>query len=185
MKTVLFGAVGVAAALCAPAALAQDASSGVYVGLSAGYHDLGVDEDDADFEGFEINDGSPIIGAFAGVDVPLGTSLFAGVEGNFHLGTDVIDSEYGASARLGFRGQGGAKFYVRGGYQVVDLDPYKVIDFDVPEGSLDDIDDTEGDFMVGLGADFPIGSGGSALRVNLDSVSFDTLRATAGFAFGF
>ncbi|MGI8943219.1 MAG: outer membrane beta-barrel protein [Qipengyuania sp.] len=182
-KFVLSAAIGLAAVTLPAAAQAQEAAVGPYVGLSAGYHDLGVDSDDPDFGGFEINDSSPILGVIGGVDFPLGSSAFAGVEGNYHFGTDVIDSEYGGSARLGFRAEGGAKFYVRGGYQVLDLDPYKIVDVDLPDGSLDDVDDSDGDYLVGVGADFPVGA--SSLRVNLDTVSFDTLRATVGFAFGF
>lgn len=176
-------ALGAAAAL-PTVAQAQEAAGEGFVGVSVGQHDLGVDADDPDFDGFEIDDSGLIYGAFAGYDFPIGSKAFAGVEGNFHLGTDVIDSEYGVSARVGFRADGGAKFYLRGGYQWIDLDPYQIIDgVDLPEGSLDGIDDTTGDYLVGAGVDFPIGN--SALRVNLDTISFDTLRATAGFAFKF
>lgn len=185
MKNILAIAAGVAAVVAPSAAFGQEAPAAeVFIGASAGYHDLDVSGDvDEDLDDIDVNTGSPIIGVIAGVDFPLGGSVFAGVEGNYHFGTDVIDSEYGASARLGFRSTGGAKYYVRGGYQVVDLDPYKILDIDVPEGTFDDIDDTDGDFMVGLGADFPLGN--AALRFNLDTVSFDTVRGTAGIAFRF
>ena len=172
-------AIVAAATLATPSvAKAQDAETAGegFVGLSAGYHDLGAPS------GFGIDDSSPIVGVFAGYDLPLGAKVFAGVEGNYHLGTDVIDSEYGASVRLGFGSEGGAKFYARGGYQWVDLDVYKIADIE-PDGSLDGLDDTDGDYLVGLGVDFPVG--GAAVRVNIDTISFDTVRATTGVAFAF
>lgn len=186
MKKTIFLAGAAVAALSMPAAAhAQDAGSAQpFIGVSAGYHDLGVDDEATiALDGFEINDSSPIVGVVAGVDFPVGESFFAGLEGNFHLGTDAVDSEYGASVRLGFMAEGGAKFYLRGGYQEIDLDPYKLVDPEPPAGSLDDIDDSDGDYLVGAGVEFPLG--GVALRVNLDSVGFDTLRATTGVTFSF
>lgn len=185
MKKIFTMAAGVATIALPSAAVAQDAPAAeAFIGASAGYHDLDVSGDiDEDTAGLDVNTGSPIIGVVAGVDFPLGGSAFAGIEGNFHFGTDVIDSEYGASARLGFRSDGGAKYYLRGGYQVIDIDPYKIVDVDLPAGSLDDVDDTDGDFLVGVGADFPLGN--AVLRFNLDTVSFDTVRGTAGIAFRF
>lgn len=174
----------VAASLLPTAAQAQDTGSQVYVGVSGGYHDFGLDEDSVALPGgVDINDSSAIFGGFAGVDFPLGGKVFAGVEGNFHFGTDVIDVEYGGSGRLGIRSANGTKFYVRGGYQEVDLDLSKLINVTVPAGTLNGLDDSGGDFIAGAGVDFPIGR--TALRFNLDTLSFDTVRGTVGFAFGF
>ena len=184
MKKITVALAGAAACISLPAVAQDSAGAEPFIGVSAGYHDLGVDGDvEPALAGFDINDGSPIVGVFAGVDFPMGSDLFAGIEGNFHIGTDVIDSEYGASARFGFRANGGAKYYVRGGYQVVDLDPYKVVEPRAPDGTFDGFDDSDSDYLVGAGVEFPIGR--SALRINLDTISFDTLRATAGFAFRF
>ncbi|WFL76960.1 outer membrane beta-barrel protein [Altererythrobacter arenosus] len=178
-KFSLLVAVAAGAVALPTAASAQEAAAETYVGISAGIHDLGVDEDDL---GVELEDSSPIIGVVAGVDFPLGQSTFAGVEGNYHFGTDAIDSEYGASVRVGFQANGGAKYYVRGGYQWVDLDVEEIAGIDL--GPLaDDIDDTDGDYLVGVGADFPIGN--SAFRVNLDTISFDTIRGTVGYVLKF
>jgi hypothetical protein len=163
-------------------ALAQESGAEFFVGASAGYHDLGVDTEDPDFEGFEVDDASPIIGGFVGVDFPVGANLFAGVEGNYHFGTDVIDSEYGVSGRFGFVGEGGSKYYVRGGYQEIDLDISGIFNEDLSEFE-DEFDTSDGDYLVGLGADFPIGA--VKLRFNLDTISFDTVRGTAGVAFSF
>jgi outer membrane immunogenic protein len=90
-----------AAAMMTPAAaLAQDSNeTETFIGVSAGYHDLGIGSDEA--EGFDIDDASPIFGVVAGVVFPIGGDLFAGVEGNFHFGTDAVDYEYGALARFG------------------------------------------------------------------------------------
>ena len=46
-----------------------------------------------------------------------------------------------------------------------------------------DLEDTFDDYLVGAGVDF--GLGGAVVRVNLDTISFDTLRATAGVGFKF
>lgn len=185
MNKTLVAAMGIVAAGFLPAnAYAQDEGSQVYVGLSGGYHDLGVDEDEFALPaGIEISDSSPIVGGFVGVDFPLGSKSFAGVEGNLHVGTDVIDYEYGGSARLGIRSGNGAKFYVRGGYQEVDLDLSKLVNVTLPPGTFNGVDDSDGDLLAGIGADIPVGA--SALRFNLDTLSFDTVRATVGFAFGF
>lgn len=179
MKKVVVAAT-VAACFALPAAAsAQEAGAEPYIGISAGVHDLGVDEDDL---GVEVDDSSPIFGVVAGVDFPVGSSAFAGIEGNFHLGTNAIDSEYGASVRVGFAADGGAKYYVRGGYQWVDIDLEEVFDEDFG-GALDGLDSTEGDYLVGIGADFPVGNG--ALRANLDTISFDSVRGTVGYVFKF
>ncbi len=122
-----------------------------------------------------------IFGGVAGVDFPVGETLFAGVEGNFHLGTGAIDKEYGISARFGLVGSNGAKYYVRGGYQEVDFDISEIVGVDI--GEPNGFDSSEGDYLVGAGADFPIGS--AKLRVNLDTIAFDTIRGTAGLVFDF
>ncbi|WP_340587794.1 outer membrane beta-barrel protein [Erythrobacter alti] len=184
MKKFALAATASLAALSLPSiANAQEAE--VFVGVSGGYHDLGVDgEIEDEFPGVGIDDGSPIFGAYAGVDVPLGESLFAGVEGNYHIGTSAIDSEYGASLRLGFQDQGGAKYYLRGGYQEVNFDYAEIIDLEVPAGTYDGLDDTDGDYLVGAGAEFPLGTN-AMLRVNVDTIAFDSARATAGIGFRF
>lgn len=171
--------------VAAPASVAaQTTAAQPFIGVSAGYHDLGVDTDGlSQVAGIEINDGSPIIGVVGGVDFPVGERMFAGVEANYHFGTSVIDSEYGASLRLGMRDAGGAKYYLRGGYQQVDIDLEKLVDALVPVGSLAGVDDSTGDFLVGAGAEFPIG--GAALRFNVDTVGFDSVRGTAGVLFSF
>lgn len=156
-----------------------------FVGVSGGYHDLGVEGEVEDaFPGVDINDGSAIFGVYAGVDFPISENLFAGFEGNYHLGTGAIDSEYGASLRVGITDQGGAKYYLRGGYQEVDLDFNEVIDLDVPPGTYAGLDDTDGDYLVGAGVEFPI-SGKAMLRVNVDTIAFDSARATAGVGIRF
>lgn len=184
-KALLLAAATAGAAFALPtAAQAQDVVPGEgFVGVSVGYHDLGVDTDEFDGFGLDIDTASPIVGVFAGYDLPVGPGAFAGVEGNYTYGFDAIDSEVGASLRVGIRAPGGAKFYARGGYQWVDLDLEEIVNVDLSDVDLSDIDDSDGDYLVGLGADFPLG--GSLIRVNLDSVGFDTLRATAGVGFRF
>ncbi|MGB3470093.1 MAG: hypothetical protein WBA51_04655 [Erythrobacter sp.] len=182
-KQFLLCAAGVAAAFTPGVAMAQtgnDAATGAFVGVSAGYHDLGVTDDDVD--GVEFDDASPILGVVAGYDVAVGDNLFAGVEGNFHIGTDVIDNEFGGSVRFGFATANGSKYYLRGGYQEVDIDPGEVVDVDFGD-AFDGIDTSEGDYLVGAGVELPVGPG--SFRLNLDTIAFDSVRASAGFLINF
>lgn len=186
MKKIVSLAIAATAIALPGAAFAQDNAAEVTVGASVGIHDLGVPFEEID--GFEIDDSGEIYGGFVAVDFPVGESIFFGIEGNVHLGSGPIDAEYGASARLGFRASNGSKFYVRGGYQEVDLDVgglignENIIDDDDP--LLLDTDTTIGDYLVGAGADFAVGESVS-VRVNLDTIAFDSFRATAGVGFRF
>ena len=183
MKNIVSAALIGAAAFAMPGiASAQDAAGSGFIGASAGYHDLGIDDADV---GADVNTSSPIVGAYAGYDFMTGTSLFVGVEGNYHFGTEALKSDYGVSTRIGFTGQGGSKFYARGGYQWFTLDYENVVGVEDPAGEFfGDIEDTFDDYLVGVGADFPVGAS-TGVRVNLDTVSFDTIRATAGVQYNF
>lgn len=183
-KNLLLAAVATGAAFALPtAAQAQDVVPGEgFVGVSAGVHTLGLEDELEDIApGFDFDDSSPIIGVFAGYDFPLGPSLFAGVEGNYNFGTDALDGDYGASARLGFRAPGGVKIYGRAGYQAIKVDYNEIINDDTIDFSA--VDDTESDFLAGIGVDVPLG--GAFVRANVDTISFDTLRATAGVGLRF
>jgi len=188
MKNMKYAVAASAAAFAMPMAAHAQGSEGAsssegaetYIGLSVGNHNLRVAG--AIFDAFqvEIDDDSPIFGAVAGVDFPLGSHAFAGVEANYHFGSSAIDNEFGGSARLGFRADNGAKFYVRGGYQQVDLDLEKVVGMDLDD--VDGLEDSAGDYMVGIGTDFGVFEG-AMLRVNLDSIALDTVRITTGVTF--
>ena len=192
MKRLVFTSLAAAGALALPAAAqAQDTTKpDITIGASVGMHDLGVDlgdldADDGEFDDFNIDDSAEIYGGFVAADFPLGESLFAGVEGNFHFGSGPIESEYGAAARLGVKTEGGTKIYARGGYQWVDLDLEDLTG--VSEDFLDenDIDakDVGGDYLLGLGVEVPVSS--VVLRANVDTIAFDTLRGTVGVGFKF
>lgn len=193
MKKIAFTTLAALGAIALPAAAQAQTDPGkpdITVGASVGMHDLGVDlgdfdADDGEFDDFNIDDSAEIYGGFASVDFPVGESMFAGVEGNFHFGSGPIESEYGASARLGFRTEGGTKIYARGGYQWVDLDLGNLTG--VSEDFLDDNDidvkDVGGDYLVGAGVEIPVSS--VVLRANVDTIAFDTLRGTIGVGFKF
>ncbi len=183
MKPSFYVATALAVALLPTAAFAQDEQKAeVTVGATAGYHDLGIADEVKALTNVDVNDGSPIFGGFVAVDFPVSSNVFAGVEGNFNIGTDALDSDYGASARLGYRADNGTKVYVRGGYQWVELDYAQMLD--VPKASIPaGLDDTFDDYLVGAGVDVPAGK--MVFRVNVDTISFDTLRATAGIGFKF
>lgn len=181
----LAGAAGFVLPAAAHAQIAEGAE--ITVGASGGYHDLEIKSDDPALANREIDDDAAIYGGFVAVDFPMGENTFVGVEGNGHFGSGAVDKEYGASARLGFRTEEGAKFYVRGGYQWVDVDVSNVTGLD-PDDLFDDedgfdFDTTEGDYLVGVGAEAALGN--FVLRGNLDTIAFDTLRATAGVAIRF
>lgn len=175
MKSMLHRAVfaaSVCVAAAAAPAYAQEASAEPYVGVQAGYHDAGA--------GIPRDNGA-IFGGFAGVDMPVGGNLFLGVEGNFNIGTGGIDYEYGANARFGVKTDFG-KVYVRGGYQEVNFDLTHITGAPVAAG----VDDTDGDYIVGIGTDINLSSDSNvALRLNVDTIAFDSTRATVGVAVKF
>lgn len=188
MKKLAFTTLAALGAIALPtAAQAQDETpkAEITVGASVGLHDLGFDFDDVDIDDLDIDDSGEIYGGFVAVDVPVGKSLFAGIEGNAHFGSGSIDADYGASARFGVRTEGGSKIYVRGGYQWVDIDAANLVglDEDVFDEDDFDLDTTEGDYLVGAGVEVPVGP--VALRANLDTIAFDTLRGTIGVGLKF
>lgn len=174
-------AVGlVLAALAATPATAQEsgpAAATFYGGASAGYHDLG----DNPFG----DDAGAIFGGVLGVDLPVSPSVIVGVEGNYHIGTGVIDSDYGVAGRLGYKFPSGGVAYVRGGYQWVNLDIGNLVNADIDEEDFDDVDDTVDDYLLGVGGEFPLGASGARLRVGVDTVGFDTWRPNAALIIGF
>jgi len=190
MKKFAIGTLAAVGAIALPTAAQAQSNDRpeITVGASVGLHDLGIDlgdldADDGDFDDLNIDDSGEIYGGFAAVDFPLGKNLFAGVEGNAHFGSGPIDAEYGVSGRLGFRTDGGAKIYARGGYQWVDLDAGNLIglpDFDEDDF---DLDTTAGDYLVGVGVEVPVSR--VVLRANVDTIAFDTLRGTVGVGFKF
>ena len=192
MKKLVFTSLMAAGAFALPvAAQAQDTTKpDITIGASVGMHDLGVDlgdldADDGEFNDFNIDDTAEIYGGFAAIDVPVGESMFAGVEGNFHFGSGPIESEYGVSGRLGFKTKGGSKIYARGGYQWVDLDLGNLtgLDEDFLDENNIDVKDVGGDYLVGVGVEVPVSS--VVLRANVDTIAFDTLRGTVGVAIKF
>lgn len=188
MNKIAFTTLAALGAIALPtAAQAQDEApkTEVTIGASVGLHDLGVEFDDGEIEGFDIDDSGEIYGGFVAVDVPVGKSLFVGAEGNAHFGSGPIDAEYGVSGRFGVRTEGGSKLYLRGGYQWVDIDAANLVglDDDVFDEDDFDIDTTGGDYLVGAGVEVPISS--VVLRANVDTVAFDTLRGTIGVGLKF
>jgi outer membrane immunogenic protein len=159
-------------------AMAQEAAAEPYVGVSAGYHDAGVDA----AAGGNVKDSGAIFGGFAGVDVPISGNLFVGAEANYHFGTGAIDHEYGVNARLGVK-TGFGKVYVRGGYQEVNFDLGHILSpLPIPAG----VDDSDGDYLVGIGTDINLGTDSNvALRLGVDTIAFDSTRATVGVALKF
>lgn len=147
-----------AAAIAAPfAASAQTATfDGPYVGIQGGYHDL---------DGFD----GAIFGGHVGYNGAAG-NLIIGAEGNFNFGTDDIDNEYGVSAHVGTPVGDNAALFLRGGYQWVEVDfgPFEIED---------------DDYLVGVGAGFAGGPG--AFRIFLDTIAFDSVRATLGYSWHF
>ncbi len=176
MKTFAFTTLAAIGAIALPAAAqAQSATAQgpeLYVGASAGIHDLGI--------GLPNDDGA-IYGVVAGVDVPVGEKLFVGAEGNFHFGDGAIDKEYGVAARAGVRVGQSAKVFVRGGYQEVEFDVRHLLGVNPPAG----FDNTDGDYLVGAGVEFGLGDSPIAFRAGIDTIAFDSTRATVGVLYKF
>lgn len=171
MKTLWFGSAILAATVIAAPAYAQSQAD-FYIGAEVGYHDLGSNP---------FGDDSGVIyGTYVGVDLPIGEQMVIGIEGNYNLGTDAIDSEYGVAAKLGLRVGNGGQIFVRGGYQEVNFDLQNLVGVPVPGN----VDDTAGDYLVGVGGQVML-SPNVSLRAVLDTIAFDSVRATAGVALHF
>lgn len=174
MNKIAFTTLAAIGAMALPAAAQaqnNDPKVETYVGVTAGIHDLGI--------GLPDDDGG-IYGVVAGVDVPVGNTLFVGAEGNYNIGDGAIDSEYGIAARAGVRVGDSAKVYVRGGFQEVD---FNLSRFVTP--AVVGLDDTDGDYLVGAGVEFGVGDGPVRLRAGVDTIAFDSTRATVGVLYGF
>lgn len=184
-KFVLAAGAAIASLACSGAAFAQESTGAhPYVGAQIGYHDLGISDEDA--EDFDLDDSGLIYGAYAGVDFDIGTAAVIGIEGNFNLGNGPIDSDYGIAGRIGYRAPTGTVVFARAGYQWVNVDVGGLLDIDEEDFDDEDldIDDTIGDWLVGVGADVAVGTN-ARIRVAVDTISFDTLRPTVGVNFGF
>ena len=183
MKKIALLVSAVALPLAVPSVAHAQESTGArpYVGVQAGLHDLGVDTNDIDTVGFDLDDNALTYGVYGGVDFDLGKSAVVGVEGNFNLGNGPIDSEYGVAGRIGFRAKGGTVVFARAGYQWINIDGAGLIGVDEDLIDDDDLDvsDTIGDYLVGVGADIAVGER-MGIRVAVDTVSFDTLRPSLG-----
>lgn len=173
----------IAAACAAVPAAAQDAPRAArpYVGISGGYHDI--------YRNPFGSDGGAIGGVVAGVDLALSpeqpSGPVIGVEGNFHLGTGAIDSEYGAAARIGYRFPSGGLVYARAGYQWLNLDLGKLVDLDDVNDEDFGLDDSGGEYLVGVGGEFSAGGGRTRFRIGVDTLKFDTWRPNAAVIFSF
>lgn len=188
MRNIILTAI--AATLLPTAALAE----GPYVGAQIGYHDV---SDDGLIAG-GVN--SAIFGVYAGYDIALSGPWSIGAEGNFNVGTNDIDSEYGIAGRLGFNVTEKAMLFVRGGYQEVNFDLVNISKSvaedllgrdltDAEENELesvdtDGVDDTSGGALIGIGTEYAI-SDTMAFRVTVDTIEFDSARVAAGFTFRF
>ncbi|MBZ6378744.1 hypothetical protein B5C34_11315 [Pacificimonas flava] len=199
MKTISI--LAAAAALSVPGgALAQSADfSGPYVGLSASYQDFDADSDidETDFDesffnglGYGIDGGT--FGGYAGYSAPLGRNAIIGAEINGAFGESEIDGEYGITGHIGVVPTEGVMLFARGGYQEINFDTGNILEEfgqlnpDVEEDIDDDdlgLDDTQGDYTVGAGAEFAAGPG--AFRVAVDTVAFDTIKVGAGYTLRF
>jgi len=177
-----FAAAGALTIPVAAHAQAQDEdtmkSPEITVGFTTGLHDLGLNRELRDATGLRADDLARTVGGFAAVDYKLGSNLFTGIEGNMNVGAGSgINYEFGGSLRLGYRGKDGAKVYVRGGYQWVDINLANILG--VPEAAVPgDLQGHASDYLVGAGVELPAGK--LMLRGNLDTVGFDTVRGTLG-----
>lgn len=174
MKKFILPAIAASFAAASPA-FAQNTAPAAepFIGVQVGTHDLGT--------AGAADDSGIIYGVYGGVDVPVSGAVFLGVEGNYNYGSSAIDREYGIAARIGTQIGPRTKLFVRGGYQEVDLDVRRFTGVANPPAG---IDDTDGDYTVGAGADIGLGRN-LGLRFAVDTISFDTVRATTGLTLRF
>ena len=126
MRIVAISLATAVLAVAAPAFAAGDA--GAYAGVAI-THDNVNGTGTAEGLGFDGVGGS----VFAGYNLPLSESVFAGVEANFDLATADLgdrtngvkaDNKYGVSGRLGYKVNGSTAFYGKVGYQRGRLSDY-------------------------------------------------------------
>jgi hypothetical protein len=191
MHKIAFTALTALGAIALPsAAQAQSNKVDAFIGATVGIHDFESggsgpscepDPGECGIPGYDSlsgDDNGGIYGVVAGVDIPVGETFFIGAEGNVNIGDGPIDSEYGIAARAGVRVGKTGKVFVRGGYQEVN--------FDLGESeSLSSIDDTDGDYLLGAGVEFGLGDSPIRLRAAIDTIAFDSTRATVGLLYTF
>jgi outer membrane immunogenic protein len=181
MKKIALLVSAVALPLAVPGvAQAAESSAHPYIGAQVAMHDLGVDENNIDTAGFNLDDNAITYGVYGGVDFDLGKSAIIGVEGNVSLGNGPIDAEYGVAGRIGVRA-GKSVIFARAGWQWINIDGAGLLGVDDNLIDDDDLGDvgTIDDYLVGVGADIAVGKN-MGLRVAVDTVSFDTLRPSVG-----
>lgn len=149
-----------------------DQLEGAYVGAQAGYHDL---------YGAAANRAAGVIfGGYGGYNISAGGDVIVGVEGNFNVGTIDITWEGGANAHIGLRVGSDSMLFLRAGLHWVRVDidsPFRDV---LGLNFVETVDSS----IFGIGGQFGIGENLSA-RVVVDSVSFDSVRATAGIGLHF
>ena len=186
---IFLAAAAAAAALVAPAAMAQDTAPdgskafGIepYVGVTAGYHDFDSDNRgpiSSNCNGSSGCSDGAVIEGVAGVNVPFGP-VFVGAEGNIAKGFSGIDYEYGAYGRAGVRAGQSGLIYGKVGYQWVRTKNPKIKDHDWAYGAGLEV----GPKDIGLGGvSLPAGA---RLRLEVATFDFQSIRPTAGVVFHF
>ena len=169
-------------ALAASPAFA-DTTSGLYAGGQIGYHDTGS------ILGQSID--GLTYGGYVGVNRELSGPFVVGAEGNYSFSSGDLDSEYGFNAHAGVKFGKSALAFVRAGYQWVDFDLVHIAEdglgrpLTAPElAIIDGQDDTDGGFLTGAGLQFGIGERAS-IRTVVDTIEFETVKVSAGFALHF
>jgi len=151
-----------------------------YAGVLGGYHTLNVGSEytrpGAQLRG-DVH--GALIEGVAGVNVPLGSLFFVGVEGDVSRGFDQIRWEYGVRGRVGVRTATGGLLFLTGGTHFVD-----------PKGLYQRHNGTVFGGGVELGAaDLGLsnfgGEKGPRLRLQFESYDLDSLRPMAGVVFHF
>ncbi|MEL7482281.1 MAG: hypothetical protein AAGJ29_12050 [Pseudomonadota bacterium] len=132
-------------------------------------------------------------GVYGGLNLDLFSGIYVGAEGNFNLGGNSIDSEYGLLGHVGFAASERYALFGRVGYQWVDFDVSEIAE-DILGGDLTDAeedafedgfgDDTEGGVLIGIGGQYAT-SDAVSFRTIVDTIEFDTYRITGGITFHF
>jgi opacity protein-like surface antigen len=179
----LFAAALAATALAAPA-MAQTAPDGSpafgikpYIGVLGGIHSYDRSALSSPQSGRFYGE---VIEGVGGINIPLGP-VFVGAEGHVARGFRDIEWEYGAKGRAGFRAGDSGLIFASAGYKWIE--PRNDRGFTSQKGWVYGIGAEVGPRDIGLGG--ITSSAGPRIRLQVETMNFDSIRPMAGVIFHF
>ena len=180
---IIFAAALAALSFGAPA-MAQTAPDGSpafgikpYIGLLGGTHTVDRNVLSSPQSGRFHGE---VIEAVGGINIPLGP-VFVGAEGHVARGFRDIEWEYGAKGRFGFRAGDSGLIFASAGYKWVEAKENR--GFDDMKGMIYGVGVEVGPRDIGLGG--LTSSAGPRIRLQVETMEWDSLRPMAGLVFHF